>query len=88
MGNSKGLWTPAMEALVCQLFSEALGASSAATQAECRRRLQELGLSEEQIENGFTAGVLEMARLLGRLDVIKAIQLPCPRRSGMNRERS
>lgn len=67
-------WTRTFEKSVTDLFEKALGAADTATQETCRHQLFELGLSEEQIENGFTAGVVEMARLMDRSDVVEAIQ--------------
>lgn len=67
-------WTNMFQRSVTGLFEKALGATDTAVHDECRRQLLELGLSEDQIENGFTAGVMEMARLLGRSDVIEAIR--------------
>lgn len=78
MKQTKNPWSPEFEKIAFRLFEEALLASDLTAQASCRRRLQELGLSDDQIENGFSAGVLEMARLLGRPDVVEAILMSYP----------
>lgn len=66
-------WSPDFENLVTSILEEALTAPDLETQEACRQKLLALGLSEEQCETGFTAGVIQLAHELDRQDILEQI---------------